>query len=100
MDPSKKCSVDKCLWWAAHPYTDVFRIHVKNNHIISMVTFFGLNVFQTVFNNDFDSLIFFEFKPAFGNFRNAWIQLNNFYGKLNNDRKELFSSNKATISQV
>lgn len=51
---------------------------------------FGLNVFQTVFNDDFHSLIFFEFKPGFGNFRNAWIQLNNFHGKLKKDENELF----------
>ena len=42
----------------------------------------GLYMFQTIFNDNFHSFIFFELKPGFGNFRNAWIQLNNFYGNL------------------
>ena len=48
----------------------------------------GLNVFQTILNDDFHPFIFFELKPGFGNFTNAWIQLDNFYGKLKKDGNE------------
>ena len=36
--------------------------------------------YQTIFNDDFHSFIFFELRPGFGNFTNAWIQIKNFYG--------------------
>ena len=38
MNLNKKCFFNKCLWRAGHSYTGVFRIHVKNNHIITWVT--------------------------------------------------------------
>ena len=64
----------------------------------------GLYIFQTIFNDDFHSFIVFELKPGFGNFRNAWIQLNNFYGKLKKDGNESIilqkGSNKWTIASI
>ena len=58
----------------------------------------GLNVFQTILNDDFHPFIFFELKPGFGNFRNAWIQLDNFYGKLRKMEKNELFYKKATIT--